>query len=90
MLDAFDNRCFPSTSWYRPTLQEGCTRLEFYQIHGRPLWDDFKCEESELNNLVARLRQDGYVVDTFTPVNCSSTWSVIGDWMEWVLMMAMF
>jgi hypothetical protein len=89
MLDALDNWCFPATRWYRPTLQQGYTRLEFYPIHGQPLWDDFKCEESELNDLIARLQQHGYVADTFTPANCSSTWSVIGDWIESVLMMAM-
>jgi hypothetical protein len=90
-LDAFDRWCFHPTNWnwYRPTLQEGYTRLEWHINHGKPLWEDFNCAESELNDFIARLQQNGYVVETFTPANCSSTWSVIGDWIESVLMMAM-
>jgi hypothetical protein len=53
--------------WFRPPIKEGFTRLEWYNQHGDSFWDDFKCHESELNDLATRIQQQGYVVTTTMP-----------------------
>jgi hypothetical protein len=89
MFDAFDRWwSYARDRWYRPALQEGYTRLEWHK-NDDFFWDDFKCEESELSDLITRLEQLGYVAEVSTPANCKTTWSAIGDCLASILTMAM-
>jgi hypothetical protein len=89
MFDAFNRWWYYAIDrWYRPTLQEGYTRLGWHK-NDDFFWDDLKCEKSELSDLITRLEQLGYVAEVSTPANCKTTWSAIGDRLASILTMAM-
>jgi hypothetical protein len=100
MNDAINGWCFHVTRWFRPTLQEGYTRLKRHNNHEYHFWGGWKCPESELHNLMARLERNGFVVEaTTTPIRKNGfvveattlTYDrvAIGLWLALVLTVAM-
>jgi hypothetical protein len=66
MKDTINREYFHAARWFRPTLKEGYTRLEWHHNHEYHFWDDWECSESVLNDFMANLRKNGFVVEATT------------------------
>lgn len=66
--------------WFRPKIREGYSRLEWRNEYGDGFWEDFKCHESELNDLATRIHQQGYDVNITTLTSATSASNYTPPW----------
>jgi hypothetical protein len=87
MKDTINRWYLHAARWFRPTLKEGYTRLEWHHNHEYHFWDDWEYPESHLSNLIARLQQNSFVVEATTTPTYDRV--AIGLWLAVVLTITM-
>jgi hypothetical protein len=59
--------------WFRPSVRDGYTRLEWHDEDEEEYWDDWDCKESVLSNFTAHIQQQGFVLTNPTTMITSTS-----------------